>query len=85
MSIAPKETERVTPDHLAPLESSLAGAEGWVSVKPSGKPGFAAAVGARAKPTQGNRLVTADMSITPIQFKALLFTEDPNGDRGLVR
>ena len=80
--VAPEETERITPNHFAPLKLRLTWAKGWIGVKPAGESSLTATIGTGAEPSQRDRLIDAQMAIAPIQLKALLLTENTNGDGG---
>ena len=82
MAIAPEEAERITANHFAAFELRLARAEGRISIEPAREASLTATIGTGAEPSQWNRLIGAHVPIAPIQFKALLLTEDANGDGG---
>ena len=80
MSVAPEEAEGIAPNHFATLEFRLAWAKGWIGVEPARETSLATAVSAGAEPSQRNRLITALVTIAPVQLKALLLAEDTNRD-----
>ena len=78
MTITPEEAEGITANHFTAFELGLARAKGWVGVEPTGKASLSAAIGARAEPSQRDRLEDAEVAVAPIQLKALLLAENPN-------
>ena len=79
MSVGPEETERVTSNEFTTGEGGLLLRERRIGIEPSRESSLAAAVRARAEPTECHGVELTLVAIRPVQFHPLPFADDSNG------